>query len=138
MPVRDLGTVRETVPRGTAPPPLDNRLSARLLGCLSLIDERQSSAEWYRDLLTVELACVLACILLTTVSVLQHGDVLEALDGHDGVVQLQITGRPHVSPCTANPYTEILSPLPIPPIVPGVVSWQGEVRHLIMVVSSLL
>lgn len=110
MPVRDLGTVRETVPRGAAPPPLDNRISARLLGCLSLVEERESSAEWHRDLLAVELACVLACILLATVSVLQHGDVLEALDGHDGVVQLQITGEPHISPCEANRgYTAILS-----------------------------
>jgi hypothetical protein len=109
MPVRDLGTVRETVPRGTAPPPLDNRLSARLLGCLSLIEERKSSAEWHRDLLAVELACVLACVLLATVSFLQHGDVLEALDGHDGVVQLQITDKPHISPCAANAYTTILS-----------------------------
>ena len=109
MPVRDLGTVRETVPRGVPPPPLDNRLSARLLGCLSLAEERQSSAEWHRDLLAVELACVLACVLLAAVSILQRGDVLEALDGHDGVVQLQITDKPHISPCTANPFTTILS-----------------------------
>jgi hypothetical protein len=109
MPVRDLGTVRETVPRGQPPPPLDRRLSARLLGCLSLVEERQSSAEWHRDLLAVELACVLACVLLATVSLLQAGDVLEGLDGHDGVVKLQITDKPHVSPCAANPYTTILS-----------------------------
>ena len=79
--------MRETVPRGQPPPPLDRRLSARLLGCLSLVEERQSSAEWHRDLLAVELACVLACVLLATVSLLQAGDVLEGLDGHDGVVK---------------------------------------------------
>ena len=107
--MRDLGVVRESVPRGAAPAPLDDSTKGRLMGCLSLIDERQSEREWHRDLLAIEVATVVGCMLLATVSLIQRGHTLEALDGKGGVLQLAIPGHPTLNPCEANPYTEILS-----------------------------
>ena len=109
MPVRDLGTVRPTAPKGTPAPPIDDSFTAHVKGWLALLPADRSSAEWQRDLLTGQLVTVVMSVMLATASVAQAGDTLEALDGKGGTVALHIPGHTRASPCVSNPYFTVLS-----------------------------